>query len=254
MKVTFLGTGTSQGIPVIGCDCKVCTSPNPKDKRLRVSALLELSDKNILIDVGPDFRQQMLTAKVKKVDAILVTHEHRDHVAGLDDVRAFNFKYNMDMPLYTYPRVQEALREAYGYIFNSNYPGVPMIKFETIEKNVPFQIGETSILPIEYYHGRLPIMGFRVNKFAYLTDFQTIKDDQLALLGDLDVLVISALHHQKHYSHITLYDALQMIEQIAPNKAYLIHMSHYMGLHDEIERKLPENVFLAYDGLQIEVN
>lgn len=253
MKITFLGTGTSQGIPVIGCKCKVCTSPNPRDKRLRVSALIELEDINMVIDIGPDFRQQMLNAGVEKIDAILVTHEHRDHIAGLDDVRPFNFRYNMNMPVYTYLRVQEALRQAYGYIFNSSYPGVPAIELRTIEKNIPFQIGQNTILPIEYYHGRLPIMGFRIQNFAYLTDFQTIEEDQLKFLKDLDVLVISALHHQPHYSHITLYDAIEIVKEIAPQKAYFIHMSHHMGLHEEVQERLPSGMHLAYDGLAIEI-
>lgn len=254
MRLHFLGTGTSQGIPVIGCECAACQSTDPQDKRLRVSVWVEVADKHFIIDTSPDFRYQMLRAGVPKIDAIFITHEHRDHVGGLDDIRPYNFKYKMDMPVYATPRVQTALRKAFDYIFEANYPGVPMVLLKTLEKDRPFVVEGIEVMPIEYFHAQLPVMGFRIGKLAYLTDFKTIEDDQLKYLEDLEVLVISALQHSSHYSHLSLTEALEMIERIAPKRAYLTHISHSMGLSADTKQLLPPNVFLAYDGLVVKTD
>ncbi len=251
MKVTFLGTGTSQGIPVIGCDCATCRSTDPRDQRLRVSIWVELGDQHYIVDTGPDFRQQMLRANVPRIDAILITHEHRDHVAGLDDIRPFNFKYEMDVPLYATQGVQEALQASFAYIFEASYPGVPRVLLKRVEKNQAFRLGQHQVVPIQYWHGQMPVMGYRFGNFAYLTDFKTIDADQLMHLKELDTLVISALHHHPHYSHMTLEEALAMVETIAPKQAYLTHLSHQMGPVASIEPLLPKHVHVAYDGLSI---
>lgn len=253
MKITFLGTGTSQGIPIIGCDCEVCISDDLRDKRLRVSVCIEVLGKNILIDIGPDFRYQMLRSGINKIDAILVTHEHRDHVAGLDDIRPINFKYNTDMPVYATERVQQSLRKAYDYIFENNYPGVPKVAFKTIKKDQEFYFADISVQPIEFLHAQLPVMGFRIENFAYLTDLKTIDEEQLNYLKGLDVLVLNALQHKDHYSHLTLNEALDLIKKIEAKSTFLTHMSHSLGKHEEIEKMLPPSVSLAYDGLVLEL-
>lgn len=253
MKITFLGTGTSQGIPVIGCDCPTCQSKDPRDQRLRVSIWIKLDGQNYIIDTGPDFRQQMLRAGVQKVDAVLMTHEHRDHVAGLDDIRPFNFKYEMDMPVYATKQVQEALKASFAYIFEATYPGVPRVVLNSVEKNQVFKLGNYEVQPVQYWHGAMPVLGYRFGDFAYLTDFKTIDADQLALLKNLDTLVISALHHNPHYSHMSLEEALEMIKIIAPKNAYLTHLSHQMGPVASIEDQLPEYVKVAYDGLSLKL-
>jgi phosphoribosyl 1,2-cyclic phosphate phosphodiesterase len=251
MRITFLGTGTSQGIPVIGCDCATCLSEDHRDQRLRVSIWIELDGQHYIIDTGPDFRQQMLRAGLSRVDAVLMTHEHRDHVAGLDDIRPFNFKYEMDMPVYATKRVQEALKASFEYIFEATYPGVPRVILKEVAKNQAFRLGNYSIQPVQYWHGAMPVMGYRFGDFAYLTDFKTIDKDQLQYLKNLDTLVISALHHDPHYSHMSLTEALEMIEIIAPKQAYLTHLSHQMGPVASIENQLPANVQVAYDGLSL---
>ncbi|AFC24456.1 MBL fold metallo-hydrolase [Saprospira grandis] len=254
MKIRFLGTGTSQGVPVIGCDCEVCQSKDPRNQRLRVSILVEHQGQRVVIDSGPDFRAQMLAAQVDRLDALVITHEHRDHVAGLDDVRPFNFRQQMDMPLYATTRVQKALKESFAYIFAADYPGVPRVLLQTVEKNQPFSLIGLNWMPLEYSHGRLPVMGYRIGNFAYLTDFKAMPEDQYAYLQGLDTLVISALHHEEHYSHITLAQALEEIKRIGPKRAYITHISHYMGLHEEQEAQLPPHIRFAYDGLEIEVD
>ncbi|MEZ4958570.1 MAG: MBL fold metallo-hydrolase [Saprospiraceae bacterium] len=252
LKITFLGTGTSQGVPIIGCDCEVCSSCDSKDKRLRTSLLISSGSVNIVIDTGPDFRQQMLRAGVKDLKAVLLTHSHNDHVAGLDDVRPFNFKEFTNMPLYATLDVQTDLKKRFAYIFEENpYPGAPMISLKTISKRHPFQVEGIYFTPIEVMHGNLPILGFRVGNFTYLTDVKTIEETERKKIRGTQVLVLNALHHSEHHSHLNLSEALAMIEDLSPGHTYLIHASHRMGLHGEVSKKLPPHVSLAYDGLEI---
>ena len=253
MKITFLGTGTSQGIPIIGCDCETCRSTNSKDKRLRTSILVETQGKTLVIDTGPDFRQQMLRANVSKVDAILLTHEHNDHIIGIDDVRPFNFRYEMDMPVYAEQRVLDNVKERFSYIFDAKYPGVPRLVTHPISKNEPFEVFDIPIIPIEVLHYKLPVLGYRFGKFTYLTDVKTISETELRKTFDSDVLVLSALHKEEHLSHLSLYEALDLIERIQPKQAYLIHFSHKMGLHDSVLKELPSSVSIAYDEMVIEM-
>lgn len=253
MEVTFLGTGTSQGIPIIGNDHPVCLSKNPKDKRLRVSVLVNWNNYNILIDCGPDFRQQMLANNVKHLDAILYTHEHNDHTAGLDDIRPFFFRQG-DIPVYAHQRVLKALRKRFDYIFTTEnkYPGAPGVK-ENIIENHPFNFHGLTIIPIEFWHNRLQVFGFRMEEFAYLTDLKSIEEKEVEKLQDLKVLVINALRIEPHHSHFNLEEALEFIEKVKPEKAYLTHISHLLGFHDEVEKELPPNVHLAYDNLKIKL-
>lgn len=252
MKITFLGTGTSQGIPVIGSQHPVCKSDNPKDKRLRVSILLSWDTYNYVIDCGPDFRQQMLREGCTKVDGVLLTHEHSDHTAGLDDIRPFYFMQG-DFPFYAHKRAFKYLYNRYSYIFKTEnkYPGTPTIREVEISKSNPFIIGGKMVMPIEALHGKLPVLGFRIDNFTYLTDVKTITEDEIEKIKGTKILVLNALREEPHHSHLSLSEALELIEKIKPEKAYLTHISHLMGFHDEVEKKLPENVFLAYDTLKI---
>jgi phosphoribosyl 1,2-cyclic phosphate phosphodiesterase len=253
MKITFLGSGTSQGIPVIACSCKVCLSDDLKDKRLRASVLFEIEEKNYVIDAGPDFRQQMLRENVQKLDAILFTHEHKDHIGGLDDVRAFNFKFDKPMDIYGSINVLNALKREYFYVFDGNsHPGLPILKLNEI-KNQPFEIEQTSFLPVEVMHHKMSVFGFRIKDFAYITDAKTISHSETEKLKNLDVLVLNALRKEKHISHLNLEEALELIKIIKPKKTYLTHISHLLGIHKEVQLLLPNNVFLAYDQLIIEV-
>ncbi len=253
IEITFLGTGTSSGVPVISCKCEVCTSSDQRDKRLRTSILIHVDGQNIVIDSGPDFRQQMLTNEVDDISAIVFTHEHKDHVAGLDDVRPYNFIHKKHINVYAEARVQKALRREYAYIFaEERYPGLPEIKMHLITR-LPFTIGKTKFIPIRLYHYRLPIFGYRIKNFAYLTDVKTIPDEEKSKLKNLDLLVITALRKEKHVSHMNLEESLAFIEEIRPARAYLTHLSHSFGLHAEEEPKLPKNVFIAYDGLKIQL-
>ena len=254
MKITFLGTGTSQGVPVIACDCDVCISQNPKDKRLRSSVLIEIEDNFFVIDTGPDFRQQMLRERVTKLDAILYTHAHKDHVAGLDDIRSFNFRSKKAMDLFCTKDVLQALKNEFSYIFSGiKYPGVPKVNVSLIN-NSPFLINKIKIVPIQALHYKLPVFGFRINNFIYLTDISYISSEEKLKMLDADVIVLDCLRIEPHMSHLCLSQALELIEEFKPNSAYLIHISHLMGLHDLISKKLPKNVFLSYDGLQISSN
>ena len=255
MIVTVVGSGTSQGIPVIACHCTVCKSDNKKDHRLRSSIHIQHNDKSIVIDTGPDFRQQMLQNQIEYLDAVLFTHEHKDHVAGLDDVRPYNFKQKKPVDIYCSNRVFEALKREYIYIFDPKfkYPGIPQINRISIDKNSTIQIGNTAIKPVEVMHYKLPVLGFRMNNFAYITDAKTISDEEKEKIKDLDVLIINALRKEEHISHLNLEQAIEMINDLSPKKAYLTHISHHMGLHEEIESSLPENIKLAYDGLQIKL-
>jgi phosphoribosyl 1,2-cyclic phosphate phosphodiesterase len=251
MKVILLGTGTSQGVPVIACECKVCKSLDYRDKRLRVSAYIEVDGQHLVIDTGPDFRQQMLRANIHRLDAVLFTHEHKDHIAGLDDVRAFNFKYGKDMPIYARKQVADKIHKEYDYIFaETKYPGIPQVDIQLIE-NQTFNIGNVQIIPIEVMHHQLPVFGFRIGDFTYITDAKTIVDEEIEKMKGTKILVINALRKEKHISHFNLEEALQIIEKINPKKALLIHLSHNMGLHKEVNKELPAHVALGYDGQEI---
>ncbi len=251
-KLTFLGTGTSQGVPVIACNCTVCMSEDAKDKRLRSSVMFTINNKNIVVDTGPDFRQQMLRERVEDVSAILYTHAHKDHTAGLDDVRAFNFKHQKDMPIYCEQRVYEQLKQEYQYIFDESftYPGIPRVITHLINET-PFCIDNIKIIPIRGKHYKLPVLGFRIGDVAYITDVNFIENSELEKLKELDVFVINALRKEEHISHFNLNEALSIIDKLNPKKAYLTHISHHFGLHDEESKLLPNNVFIAYDGLSI---
>ena len=253
MKITFLGTGTSQGIPVISCGCEVCTSTNPKDNRLRTSVLVETGDKTVVIDSGPDFRYQMLRAGVKDLDAIVFTHEHKDHIAGLDDIRPFNYLLKKNIDIYADDRVEKALKREFSYIFSEvSYPGLPQINLHDISGE-PFAIGETLWIPIEIMHYKLPIYGYRINDFTYITDAKTVSESSIEKIRGSKVLVINALQKSTHISHFNLEQAIAFALEINADMTYFTHVSHNLGLHDEIERDLPPNIKLAYDGLSIEV-
>jgi len=253
LKITFLGTGTSQGIPVIGSDHPVCFSRNTKDKRLRVSILIEWKNYSYVVDCGPDFRYQMLRANCKKIDGILYTHEHTDHVIGMDDIRPFFFRQG-NIPIYAHKRVLKALHKRFDYIFETKnkYPGAPSV-IENRIKNKPFKLSEMEVIPINIDHKGLQVFGFRFNNFAYLTDVKTIEDKEIEKLIGVKVLVVNALRIKPHPSHFNLEEALAFIAKVKPDKAYLTHISHLLGFHDEVQQTLPKNVYLAYDGLQIKL-
>jgi phosphoribosyl 1,2-cyclic phosphate phosphodiesterase len=251
MKVTFLGTGTSQGVPVIGCSCEICLSLDFRDKRLRTSIHIETDSQSLIVDTGPDFRQQMLREKIKRIDAVLFTHAHRDHTAGLDDVRAYNFMQKMDMPIYGTEQVLAQLQVEFAYAFAKEYyPGIPRLTLNQIDhKN--FLVGDQEITPLPVMHFKLPVTGFRVGNFSYITDTNFIPEETLEKLKGTELLVLNALQREEHISHFNLTQALKAIELIKPKHTYLIHISHKLGLHAEVAKELPENVSLAFDGLQI---
>lgn len=251
MKITILGSGTSQGVPVIGCPCRVCMSEDQKDKRLRCAVLIEDDGYVMVIDSGPDFRQQMLRHKVKRLDALIFTHEHKDHTAGLDDIRAFNYIQGKPVDVYASPKVQTELRKQYNYIFEEKtYPGIPELTFHTITDK-PFSIGSTVFQPIEVSHYRLPVLGFRVGGFTYITDANFISPKEKEKIKGSDILVVNALRREKHISHFTLDEAIELAVELKPGTTYLTHISHQMGRHAEISSILPESVQLAYDGLTL---
>ncbi len=254
MTVTFLGTGTSQGIPVIGSNHPVCLSKDPRDKRLRVSVLISWGDNNYVIDCGPDFRQQMLRADVKKINGVLLTHEHSDHTAGLDDIRPFNFMFGK-LPFYGHKRVFDNLRSRFDYIFTeeNRYPGAPEIEEIHIDKDSVIQLENLDIIPIEAFHYDLPVLGFRFGNFTYLTDVKTINDEEAEKILGTEVLVVNALKITPHYSHFNLEEALAFVERIKPKRAYFTHIGVGMGFHSDVEKILPNNVFLAYDTLTITI-
>lgn len=253
MKITFLGTGTSQGVPIIGSTHPVCLSNNPKDKRLRVSVLLEWEDYSYVIDCGPDFRQQMIANNVKKIDGILFTHEHNDHVIGLDDVRPFYFRQG-DISIYAHQRVLNELKKRFAYVFETEnkYPGAPTLD-ENIIEDTPFLVGQKKVIPVNVYHPELQVYGFRFGDFAYVTDAKIIPEKELEKLKGVKTLVLNALRKEEHRSHLNLEQAIAISRQIGAEQTYFTHISHHMGFHDEVQKELPENIFLAYDNLTIEV-
>ena len=254
MIVTVLGSGTSQGVPVIACDCEVCRSLDYRDQRLRAAIHIAIEDKSIVIDTGPDFRQQMLRERITSLDAVIFTHQHKDHTAGMDDLRSFGFKQKKDMPIYARDSVMKQLKQEFAYIFvdkELKYPGVLSVE-EYIIENKPFNVQGVDITPIEVMHHKLPVFGFRIHDFTYITDTNYISEEELEKVKGTEVLILDALHREEHISHYSLDQALEVIQIIKPKQAYLTHISHRMGLHAEVEAELPPDVYLAYDGLKIE--
>jgi phosphoribosyl 1,2-cyclic phosphate phosphodiesterase len=253
LKIIFLGTGTSLGIPIIGCDCAVCTSSDPFDQRLRSSVLLVQGNTSVVIDCGPDFRTQIIREKIKKIDAVVFTHEHRDHTAGLDDIRAFNYIHGIKIPVYATGSVHLAIRSQYDYVFGEHYyEGAPQIIPKTFDHD-PFCIGNISLIPVPVRHADLPVSGFRCGDFAYITDASAIPEESMEKLKGLKILVLNALRKKPHFSHFSLTEALEIIRMLSPEKAYLTHISHMMGRHRDVTRELPDNVHLAYDGLSFTI-
>lgn len=254
MRITLLGTGTSQGVPIIGCNCKVCTSEDPRDQRLRTAALVEVDGQNILIDAGPDLRQQLLRSHTTTLRALLLTHEHKDHTAGLDDVRPINFLMKQSLNIYGMARVLKVIRKDYDYAFNTyKYPGVPELILNPIHSDQSFWIDEVEIVPIKVHHMTLPILGYRIRNLAYITDASMIGEKEREKLFDLDLLVVNALRIEEHYSHFNLAQALALIKEVQPRKAMITHIGHEMGLYEEVSKLLPSNVMLGYDGLTMDL-
>ncbi|HZH73722.1 MAG TPA: MBL fold metallo-hydrolase [Mariniphaga sp.] len=254
IEAVFLGTGTSQGVPVIGCQCDVCRSIDTKDKRLRSSLLLKINNMNIVIDAGPDFRQQMLRENINQLRAILITHEHVDHVFGLDDIRSFNWLQKKPTDIYAEKRVQDDIQRIFYYVFSKDkYPGIPSMNLHTID-NQPFKIDDIIITPIRCYHHKLPVYGFRIGNLSYITDTNYIPPEELLKLKGSEILIINALRVEKHISHFNLKEALDVIREINPQKAFLTHISHGFGTHNQIQALLPMNVYPAYDGLTVKTN
>ena len=253
MKLIFLGTGTSTGIPTIGIDKPVCKSSDFKDNRMRSSVILQIDGKNILIDCSPDFRQQMLKSNISRIDAILITHEHSDHTAGLDDVRPISFRHGK-IPIFAHKRVINNLERRFDYLFDESggYTGSPHVFSNIIEENNDFMVDEINFTPISYLHHKLQVFGFRYKNFAYITDLKEISEEELSKLYDLDILVLNALRHKEHYSHINLTQAIEITKKLNPKKAFFTHIAPDMGLHEETQKILPENIFIAYDMLEVE--
>ncbi|MDO9001261.1 MAG: MBL fold metallo-hydrolase [Bacteroidota bacterium] len=251
MKVTFLGTGTSQGVPLVACECEVCSSDDSRDKRLRSSILIETEKTRLIIDTGPDFRYQLLREKIKRLDAVVYTHEHKDHIAGLDEVKAFNFINKMRMPVYATKNVEKALHREFAYIFSEEkYPGIPEIDITNFDEE-PFYVGDILLQPINVLHYKMQVKGFRVNDFAYITDANFIAENEKNKLKDLNVLVLNSLRREPHVSHFTFEEAIELVKELKPRKAYFTHISHQLGLHENVSKELPSNIELAVDGLQL---
>jgi phosphoribosyl 1,2-cyclic phosphate phosphodiesterase len=253
LKITFLGTGTSSGVPMIACDCEVCRSTDPKDKRLRPSIMIESPATTVVIDTTPDFRCQMLREQVKRVDAILFTHPHKDHVAGLDDIRAFNFFNKRAMDVYANALTEEALKREFGYAFaDKKYPGVPDINLNTLTLD-PFSVGDIAVIPIQVWHLKMPVLGFRFGKFTYVTDANRIDESEKEKIRGSEVFVVNVLRKQTHISHFSLGEAIELAQELEIPQVYFTHISHQLGLHRAVEQELPENMHLAYDGLVLEI-
>lgn len=251
MTVTFLGTGTSQGVPFIGCDCAVCTSPDPHDRRLRCSVWIQTPEASIVIDTGPDFRQQMLRAGVRELDAVLFTHSHKDHIAGLDDIRAYNYHQQRPMDVWATPDTEAALRREFAYVFyNATYPGIPQLHLHTLTGE-QFDVNGLKIIPVRVRHYRMEVLGFRIGPFTYITDANYIAPEELDKIRGTDTLVLNALRHEEHISHFTLAEAIGIAQEIDAPETYLTHVSHQLGLHLEINTHLPSGIQLAYDGLTL---
>ena len=254
MKITFLGTGTSQGVPVIACNCAVCESGDKEDKRLRSSILVQSDNASVVIDTGPDFRQQMLRERVNRLDAVVYTHEHKDHIAGMDDVRAFNYKQQKDMEIYATERVQRALVREFSYAFTEyKHPGVPQVNLNTIDAENSFRINDLQFDPIKVMHYQLPVLGYRINNFVYITDANFISEIEKEKIKGCKVLVINALRIKKHLSHFNLEEAVSLSKEINAEKTYLTHISHLMGKHHDVSKELPDNIQISYDGLSFSV-
>ena len=252
MKVTILGSGTSQGVPVIACDCEVCRSTDEHDKRLRCSAMIDIGDKKLIIDAGPDFRTQMLRAGVKDVTALLLTHEHKDHIGGLDDIRAFNWVKNGEVDIYCNQRTKDVIYKDYDYAFAEfRYPGVPEMNIHVIDET-PFRIDDIEVVPVTVMHYRLPVSAFRIGNFAYVTDANFISEESMKKLEGVEYMVINALRKEIHLSHFTLNQAIQVVKRLNVKQAYITHIGHQMGLHEQVSLELPKNVKLAYDMLSFE--
>lgn len=253
MTVTFLGTGTSQGVPIICCECAVCKSNDPKDNRLRSSILIESETTKVIIDAGPDFRQQLLRKNLKSLDAVVFTHEHKDHIAGLDEVKAFNYFNNMKMPVYATERVQTALKREFAYIFSEEkYPGIPEIDLHTITDE-PICINDIKLLPIDVIHYKMPVKGYRIRNFTYITDANYISETEIEKIRGSEIIVINALRKEPHLSHFTFSEAINLMKELKPKKAFFTHISHQLGLHQDVSLELPDFIELAYDGLHIEI-
>ena len=253
LTITFLGTGTSTGIPMIACECEVCTSTDPKNTRLRSSILVQSATTCLVVDTTPDFRYQMLRANVKKLDAVLFTHPHKDHIAGLDDVKAFSFATGNAMQVYANELTQEALKREFEYVFAAHkYPGIPDIDLHTIDMNA-FYIGDIPVLPVLVWHLNMPVLGFRFGRFTYITDANKIEASEKEKIIGSQIMVINALRHQSHLSHFTLQEAIEMVEELKVPQAYLTHISHQLGLHTIIQQLLPAGIALGYDGLQLHI-
>lgn len=254
ISITFLGTGTSTGVPMVACSCKVCTSSNTKDKRLRSSILVESSTTTFVVDTTPDFRYQMLRLQIKKLDAVLFTHPHKDHIAGLDDTKAFNFFSGKPMEVYANALTEEALKREFAYVFSDKkYPGIPEITLNTIDLE-PFYIGDIPVIPIMVWHLKMPVLAFRFGNFTYITDANKIEESERDKIKGSDVMVVNALRHKEHLSHFSLSEAIQLVNELSVPTAYFTHISHQLGLHNEVTNELPAGIQLAYDGLQIQMN